>query len=845
MPKEQIFFHKGLAYDSRRNLQQEGFLKQAVNITYGVDGEQTIRPKFTAVNTTPVGAIHSIRRFRNIIVIGDGTHLRFRSALSTGDFTDIGSGFTSGAIWTFREYKQFLHGTNGTEEVLIDENGNCFPATIEAPVTAPTLADSSSAGLPSGCYAGYVTYEITFPNGMKYETGLSTGSGDVTVSSEKINWSAIPVTSYAAYYAAAADAFNVVKLLLHFEGLHGATTVTDSSGRHTVTLSGAVIDTVHKSKFMSGSLYFDGSDDFAYISSTDANINDFYFGSGAFTIDMWIKMSALPGSGATYTFYSQCVDSINYCTFLIRNEGGTYKIVGAVSNAGTRHVVSGTWAGVAINTWYHVAFIRGWGGSTTGEANWEVTVDGVAKRSEDGGNPTVAVPDMNADVQLGRFITTNYFAGWIDEVRVFKGAAKWTAAFTAPTTPGVAASIKRKLYRGPGTTGTLGNIYYLDTVDDNTTTTYTDNTSDAALGANDASIVDDYCPAPDSRYVDYLYGRCFWLDDDHPWRLYYAEAAGGSTAEENEAIIPMATEDENWDDLRVAGFEDCDPQGLVSWGMNLYIPLRHTWIKKQGNDPDTWSYKKTWCRYGVGAPYATAISMSPAGVIFVTTPDSGECGLALFNGQTAEMFTSPKLDYIFNTDLNKTYIHMCRGCVSGHYYHLLYPSGSNTDCDKWLAIDLRRFPDIRVAYWQGLSARCFYSYTQGTGFYVGTSDGYVKYLDSASTETMGCYIETHELIGGNPALANEEKVLRALHYNINTNSVNVNLAIYIDGTQATWPDGSTTKTITGSGDAVQVMRDFPPNFRGYNFRIYVYATSGLGTFTVYSPWSLSFEAKEG
>ncbi len=838
MPKEQIFFHKGLAYDARRNLQQEGYLKQAVNITYGVDGEQTIRPKFTNVNTTPVGAVHSVRRFRNIIVIGDGTHLRFRSALSTGDFTDIGSGFAN-AIWTFREYKQFLHGVNGTDEVLIDENGNCFPATIEAPVTAPTLADSSSAGLPSGCYAGYAAYEITFPNGMKYETGLSTGSGDVTVSSKKINWSAIPVSSYAAYYAAAADAFNVVKLLLHCEGLDGATTVTDSSGQHTVTLSGAVIDTA-QAKFGSSSIYFDGAGDYLTI----ADHADFNFGANPFTIDFWFRLTDVT---TTHTFYSHYVDDDNYIEIQFVGSHGLNRLSVSGKNApgGSYNIFNPNESpcGIVANQWYHLSVVRGWGGDAD---TVSINLNGASVKSA----RLVAGYDMDnfsAAVEIGRsqYGEPSYLNGWLDEVRLVKGQAAWTATFTPPTKPHVAAAIKRKLYRGPGTTGTLGDIYYLDTVDDNTTTTYTDNSSDATIGANDASMVDDYCPAPDSHYVDYLYGRCFWLDDDHPWRLYYSEAAGGSTAEENEAILPIATEDENWDDLRVAGFEDCEPQGLVSWGTNLYIPLRHTWIKKQGNDPDTWSYKKTWSRYGVAAPHATAICPAPAGVIFLATPEGGECGLALFNGVSAEMFTSPKLDYIFNTDLNKTYIHMCRGVCSGHYYHLLYPSGSNTDCDKWLAIDMRRFPDIRVAYWQGLSARCLYSYTQGTGLYVGTSDGYVKYLDSASTETMGCYIETHELIGGNPALANEEKVLRALHYNINTNSANVSLAIIIDGTQATWPDGTTTKTISGSGDAVQVMRDFPPNFRGYNFRVYVYATSGLGTFTVYSPWSLSFEAKEG
>ena len=155
MPSETVFFHKGLAYDSRWSLMQPGFLRDAVNLDFAVEGKQKFRPAFASVNSTVVGVPHTVKRFRDILVEGDGAYLRYRSALSAGDFTTIYSSFTSGSPWVFREYKNFLHGTNGTESILIDEYGNTFPARIENPVNPPLGADAGSGSGPNGTYALY------------------------------------------------------------------------------------------------------------------------------------------------------------------------------------------------------------------------------------------------------------------------------------------------------------------------------------------------------------------------------------------------------------------------------------------------------------------------------------------------------------------------------------------------------------------------------------------------------------------------------------------------------------------------------------------------------------------
>jgi hypothetical protein len=601
--QESIFFHKGLSYDTRSVLQQPGFLKTAQNVLFEVEGNQTLRPMFSAINATAVNALHSIKRFRDRLLVGDSTYLRERSATAIGDFTSLGSSFAN-AIWNFREYKNFLHGVNGTDGVLFDEDGNLYPSQISNPSSAPSGA-AGAVGNPNGHYMLYVSFFITWPNGQTYETGLSAASADVSVSSQAISWSSIPTCSYAAYYG------------------------------------------------------------------------------------------------------------------------------------------------------------------------------------------------------------------------------------TAPT-------IYRKLYRGPGTGGTLADIYYVATISDNTTTTYTDDATDATLAANGACYVDDYDAAPDGAYIEYHYGRLYLIHATYTNRLYWSESVAGETGAENEALMPLAVLADSWDDLRVSGLGKVDPQGLIAWGGNLYIPMKHTWLRKQGEDPDSWSYKKTWASHGIGAPQTICISSSPSGIVGLTSPISGTPGLSLFNGQTVDIFTTPRFDYIFNEHMDHDYIHKCRGAIIGRDYHLLYPSSGQTEPDTHIVFDMRRFPDVRVATWTALSGRSLDVDTQGKRFYIGGSDGYAR-QEATSGEVIDAIVETHDMMGGDPKLANIIKSFQELRYALNSGGSDVTMEVYIDDTLQTWPDGTTSKTITGTGEAVQYIRAFPVNWKGYKMRIKLTAAD-MSTFEIYSPWQLSFEA---
>lgn len=404
---------------------------------------------------------------------------------------------------------------------------------------------------------------------------------------------------------------------------------------------------------------------------------------------------------------------------------------------------------------------------------------------------------------------------------------------------GTAPTIYRNLYRGPGTGGALTEIYYLGTITDNSTTTYSDNISDSTLETSYVCVVNNYIVPIVPKYFEWNYGRLFAIDSTYTNRLYWSEVAQGNTAVANEELMPLAMQDTNWDDIRVAGFDSVEPMGLISFGSYLYIPLKQTWVRKQGNDPTTWAYRKTYADHGIGAPWT--IDVTPAGIIGVTNPDYSEPGIALFNGIQTEIIASPRLDYLFKTDINIGNLEQCRGGVVGKNYILLYPSAGSPTIDKFLVLDTRKMSDIKVGYWTGLNSQCFDTDTQTSSFYLGGYDGFVR--AKSATGTCDVTVQTHDCMGGDVKAARVIKTWREMKYAIDTGGQPVTLQYYIDDVLMSWPDGTTSTQISGSNELTQVLRSLPANWKGYKISILITGTD-MAKFELYSPWSIDFEATQ-
>lgn len=234
----------------------------------------------------------------------------------------------------------------------------------------------------------------------------------------------LTASSAFAYGSGGCDQY--AKLLTHADGTDASTSFVEegcSSASKTISVNGnAQIDTA-QSKFGGASGLFDGSGDYL----TVADSADWAFGSGDFTQDLWVRFNALPASGSYQSFVAQNVDANNYQEFYIANYSGTYALE-FYSYSGAVEVVYVTGdITPSINTWYHYAVTR------SGNS-WRVFADG----TQVGATVTdsSSLPDFAASLTVGIIgTTTDPFNGWLDEIRISKGIARWTSNFTPPSTP--------------------------------------------------------------------------------------------------------------------------------------------------------------------------------------------------------------------------------------------------------------------------------------------------------------------------------------------------------------------------------------------------------------------------
>lgn len=255
------------------------------------------------------------------------------------------------------------------------------------------------------------------------ESGIDTGnssnqsydsSGDYYESTES---GGLPSSEYAS------DSYT--KLLLHCNGSDESTTFTDSGNTgHTVTANGdAQIDTAQK-KFGTASGLFDGTGDYL----TVPDHADWDFGTGDFTIDLWVRFNDLT---TAQFFVGQYADATHrwYVGKAGSSDDNKLIIYFAHESVKAYYKMTNAWSGCAINTWYHLAFVRN---GTTGL----IFIDGISQTLT--GNTVFNINDTGdyaSILYIGDWgIGTQYVNGWMDEVRISKGIARWTEDFDSATT---------------------------------------------------------------------------------------------------------------------------------------------------------------------------------------------------------------------------------------------------------------------------------------------------------------------------------------------------------------------------------------------------------------------------
>jgi hypothetical protein len=199
---------------------------------------------------------------------------------------------------------------------------------------------------------------------------------------------------------------------------------TDSSGTpKTITAVGNVTQSTVQSKFGGKSAVFDGDGDRLTIPGSTA----FYFGSGDYTVEAWLYIVTLNAQGGG-NFFSQSrnfTDNQNR-QYAFRVGADGLAVYWTTTGANDTTVAFPTTP--PTNQWFHVAFTR--------SSNiLRAFVDGTKVGSDVAHTPTYF--NSTANVCVGSFgeygLSSLDFAGYIDELRVTKGVARYTASFTPPS----------------------------------------------------------------------------------------------------------------------------------------------------------------------------------------------------------------------------------------------------------------------------------------------------------------------------------------------------------------------------------------------------------------------------
>ena len=196
---------------------------------------------------------------------------------------------------------------------------------------------------------------------------------------------------------------------------------TFSMSGHTITANGDVANTRAVRKVGDSSILFDGTGD--YLTIPDSTDWDF---DGDFTIEMWFRADTIAQNGMLWSHkaYGAATDGTGQCQMYLYDDGNT--VNWDVSSSGVYETTSFSNSGLSADTWYHIAFVRSFG-------NWyKIFLNGVLQTTNTT-DTSFNISGEETTLSIGKYNNYDgyYYDGYLDEIRVSKGVARYTANFTA------------------------------------------------------------------------------------------------------------------------------------------------------------------------------------------------------------------------------------------------------------------------------------------------------------------------------------------------------------------------------------------------------------------------------
>lgn len=370
-------------------------------------------------------------------------------ALSEADVTAIG--MSSSSIGLARTYRGITYGQDISTDTDLNftykgVNLECLSPVYLSGYKSPTSGDWILSWIrrsrTDGEWRNYVdaglgesteAYETDICSDGTYATvkrtlTSTTPTCTYTVANQVTDFGSVQSTIYAKTYQLSSvvgrgysiagsflsgtiSYFQYVVFQLNTLASLNSTTFTDIKGS-TITKYGDA-KFINADGLWGKSAYFDGYGD----SLTLASTSDFNLGSGAMTIEFWLYRRAHTADARVLQFGPNGSATSCQCNF--RSDGGVYFFPAVGSPASGFSAGAGSYP---LDVWTHVAFVL------TSTTAMRLYIDGVQKV-----NGTYnAFPSDNYSLSIGADSSMALW-GHIQDLRITKGVARYTSAFTPPT----------------------------------------------------------------------------------------------------------------------------------------------------------------------------------------------------------------------------------------------------------------------------------------------------------------------------------------------------------------------------------------------------------------------------
>jgi hypothetical protein len=313
-----------------------------------------------------------------------------------------------------------ITGVSGSYALDISGGTTVITAVSTDPEGFPLTWSYSTTGLGSIATISQASNVFTITPSTN---SANAGSFTLTISvTDGVN-GAVSTSSTLTLQFAVTNSKYTTRLLTAVDTFDNNNITDASSNNHTITVTGdTAAGTFSPYRHGGYSTYFDGTGDYLTTSSN----NLLALGTGDFTVECWINKPDTAHKGIwQISSNSAGLESTNYLqTLALGYQAGVWQIY-----VGGQGSITGSSFALSVNTWYHTAVVRN-SGTTKLYIN---------------GTEEISVSDTynytGTYMAIGGYYSTTYLhTGHIRDVRVIKGTAQYTSAFTPPTEPLTAIS---------------------------------------------------------------------------------------------------------------------------------------------------------------------------------------------------------------------------------------------------------------------------------------------------------------------------------------------------------------------------------------------------------------------